>query len=582
MADGENGINFAKRFLAGSMVADEEFTEKLKQVDPAELAKIIDEAVGEEVGKLQTFMDLAKDLKAKQDELDVMARDTLPAAILTAYLSDILEPNNNGDLVSLIAKTPQEQTVLDTIFEQMGIPLDKVAYSLLTRGIAIAKFNRAAVEKPSKDKAANEAIKVAVNYGELLPEIEIISDTTTVFPIIKHEKCIGFIEVTKSEVLDNFNWMTDTINYEDVVIHSKLDYAYVKFGVSKSSKPLQLRIKNKEGQIDCYDIDVGCSLLENSYSAWKTLTILQDSIVLASLIKNATTIIIETEAGNMSDAEIQVAKVKLKSLFEGKLALGKNGLKSYISPQAKPNYVYSFTSGGVGAIKTETVGGEYNPGQLYYMDPFVNAFFSGMNYPKQQMGFGESAGLDGGGAVEEYTKRYLSTVSLFKRLLSQFIKNCINAILMSREMPNLVNNYEALIYKSYKEEDNSVIQMQQQQLQVMNDLFQFLEIEDPIQVRNIKLAMVKKVFSDKALLETIEEAMMEKTPDPEDADTDKEKDIKDEAKEFSDETNSLISDIESEGSGETPEPPAEVSEEPAEGGEDILPPMLGTIPEGEE
>ena len=345
MADGENGINFARRFLAGSMVADEEFTEKLKQVDPAELAKIIDEAVGEEVGKLQTFMDLAKDLKAKQDELDVMARDTLPAAILTAYLSDILEPNNNGDLVSLIAKTPQEQTVLDTIFEQMGIPLDKVAYSLLTRGIAIAKFNRAAVENPSKDKAANEAIKVAVNYGELLPEIEIISDTTTVFPIIKHEKCIGFIEVTKSEVLDNFNWMTDSINYEDVVIHSKLDYAYVKFGVSKSSKPLQLRIKNKEGQLDCYDIDVGCSLLENSYSAWKTLTILQDSIVLASLIKNATTIIIETEAGNMSDAEIQVAKVKLKSLFEGKLALGKNGLKSYISPQAKPNYVYSFTSG---------------------------------------------------------------------------------------------------------------------------------------------------------------------------------------------------------------------------------------------
>lgn len=582
MADGENGINFARRFLAGSMVADEEFTEKLKQVDPAELAKIIDEAVGEEVGKLQTFMDLAKDLKAKQDELDVMARDTLPAAILTAYLSDILEPNNNGDLVSLIAKTPQEQTVLDTIFEQMGIPLDKVAYSLLTRGIAIAKFNRATVENPSKDRAANEAIKVAVNYGELLPEIEIISDTTTVFPIIKHEKCIGFIEVTKSEVLDNFNWMTDTINYEDVVIHSKLDYAYVKFGVSKSSKPLQLRIKNKDGQVNCYDIDVGCSLLENSYSAWKTLTILQDSIVLASLIKNATTIIIETEAGNMSDAEIQVAKVKLKSLFEGKLALGKNGLKSYISPQAKPNYVYSFTSGGVGAIKTETVGGEYNPGQLYYMDPFVNAFFSGMNYPKQQMGFGESAGLDGGGAVEEYTKRYLSTVSLFKRLLSQFIKNCINAILMSREMPNLVNNYEALIYKSYKEEDNSIIQMQQQQLQVMNDLFQFLEIEDPIQVRNIKLAMVKKVFSDKALLETIEEAMMEKTPDPEDAATDEEKDIKDEAEEFSDETNSLISDIESEGSGETPELPAEVSEEPAEGGEDVLPPMLGTIPEGEE
>ena len=581
MADAENnGIDFARRFIAGDVAADEAFNEKLKQVDPAELAKIIDAAVGEEVGKLQTFMDLARDLKAKQDELDVMARDTLPAAILTAYLSDILEPNNNGDLVSIIAKSSGEQIVLNTLFEQMGIPLDKVAYSLLTKGIAIAKFSRANIESDGKGKAANEDIKVAINYGELLPELEIITDTTTVFPIIKNEKCIGFIEVTKSEVLNNFNWMTDTINYEDVIIHSKLDYAYVKFGVSKSSKPLQLRIKNKDGEIDCYDIDVGCSLLENSYSAWKTLTILQDSIVLASLIKNATTIIIETEAGGMSDAEIEVAKVKLKSLFEGKLALGQNGLKSYISPQAKPNYVYSFTSNGVGAIKAETVGGEYNPGQLYYMDPFVNAFFSGMNYPKQQMGFGDSAGLDGGGAVEEYTKRYLSTVSLFKRLLSQFIKNCLNALLSSREMPSLINNYEVQIYKSYKEEDNSVVQMQQQQLQVMNDLFQFLEIDDPIQVRDIKLAMVKKVFSDKALLEVVEDAMMKKTPNPEDTDTDTDKDIQDEAEEFSDETNSLINEIESEGSGEQPEAPADISETTEES--DELPPMLGTIPEGEE
>lgn len=568
-----NGTEFAKRFISGNMKADEAFSEAMKQVDPVELAKLIDDAVGQNYDRLQGFMDLAKNIKAKNDELDIMASDTLPAAIITSYLSDVLEPNNNGDLISIIANNPNSQAVLDNLYEQLSIPDEKVIYSLLTHGIAIVKFDRSKVSR--KDKAANEDIKVAVNYGELIPEIEFISDTSTVFPILKNEKCVGYIEVTKSEILDNFNWTVDTISYEDVVIHSALDYAYVKFGVNKSSKPLQLRIRDKSGKITAYNIDTGCSLLENSYSAWKTLTILQDSVVLASLIKNATTIIIQTEAGGMSDEEIQVAKVKLKSLFEGKLSLGRDGIKSYISPQAKPNYVYSFTSNGTGAITTETVGGEYNPGQLYYLEPFYNAFFGGMNYPKQQVGFGESAGLDGGGAVEEYTKRYLSTVSQFKRLLAEFIKRCMNNVLSSREMPNLINDYEVKIYKAYKDEDQAVIQMQQQQLQVMNDLFSFIEIEDPIQVRNIKLAMVKKVFSDKALLDTIEEAMMQKTPDAE-----TQKTTEDESEPSADD---ILSDIEDEGTStvEEEEPAeSEIPEEtPTEGEIEELPPMLGQMPE---
>lgn len=570
MTEGKE-VEFAKRFVSGNQAADESFSEVMKKVDPVELAKLIDEAVGGGVEKLQTFVDLTRDIKAKNDELAIMASDTLPAAIITSYISDVLEPNNNGDLISIVANNPNSQAVLDTIYQQLSIPADKVIYNLLVYGIAIAKFDRAKVSRDG-EKPANEDIKVAVNYGQLLPEVEIVQDVSTVFPILRNEKCIGYIEVTKSEVLEGFNWLTDNISYEDVVIHSPLDYAYVKFGVNKSTKPLQLRIRNKDGNITVYNIDTGCSLLENSYSAWKTLSVLQDSVVLASLIKNASTIIVQTEAGNMSDTEIEVAKVKLKSLFEGKLSLGRDGLKSYISPQAKPNYVYSFTSNGTGAITTETVGGEYNPGQLYYLDPFYNAFFGGMNYPKQQVGFGDSAGLDGGGAVEEYTKRYLSTVSQFKRLLSAFIRNCENNVLTSRSLPNLINDYDVVVYKAYKDEDQAVIQMQQMQLQVMNDLFTFIEIKDPIQIRNIKLAMVKKTFSDKALIDSIEEAMMKETPDEE------EKTPEDISKEEEPTGDDIISDIEDETDEISEEIPPEETE--TTGGEmEELPPMLGTIPE---
>lgn len=542
MSENENPVK--ARYYSGNDQIDKVFDQP--QVDEAELARIIDEAVGSEVSRLQTFMDLSKNLRAKQDELDIMAADTLPSAILTSYLSDVLEPNNNGDLISIVANDPNEQIVLDTIFKQMALPKDKVVYSLLKNGIVIAKHGRQKVS-PQKEIAANESVSksiqrasnedvlVAVNYGLLSEEISIVRDTTTVFPILENEKCIGYIEVTKQEALNGYDFTVDELDYKDVVIHSKSDYSYVKFGVNKSRKPLQLRIRNEKGETSCYDIDTGCSLLENSYAAWKTLSILQDSVVLASLIRNASTIIVQTEAGDMSDAEIQVAKMKLKSLFEGKLSMGQNGMKSYLSPQAKPNYVYSFTSNGVGKLETETVGGEYNPGQLYYLDPFINQFFGGMNAPKQQFGFGDSAGLDGGGAVEEYTKRYLSTVSMFKRLLSEFIKNCIDNILTSRGLFNLVDNYEVKIYKAYKEEDQQVVQMQQQQLQMLQELYTFLEIDDPISQRDMKLAIIKKTFSDKALLDACTEALMKKTPDPEVTDNDESNDSTETTEEGQDE-----------------------------------------------
>lgn len=585
MSENENPTTKA-RFYSGNDQIDKIFDQP--QVDEAELAKIIDEAVGSEVSRLQTFMDLSKDLRAKQDELDIMAADTLPSAILTSYLSDILEPNNNGDLISIVAEDPNEQVVLDTIFKQMAIPEDKAVYSLLKNGIVIAKHGRQKVN-PQKEVAANESVGkaiqrssneevlVAINYGRLSDEISIVRDTTTVFPILENEKCIGYIEVTKQEALSGYDFTEDELDYKDVVIHSKSDYSYVKFGVNKSRKPLQLRVRNEQGIVSCYDIDTGCSLLENSYAAWKTLSILQDSVVLASLIRNASTIIVQTEAGDMSDAEIQVAKLKLKSLFEGKLSLGQNGMKSYLSPQAKPNYVYSFTSGGVGELKTETVGGEYNPGQLYYLDPFINQFFGGMNAPKQQFGFGDSAGLDGGGAVEEYTKRYLSTVSMFKRLLSKFIKNCIDNILTSRGLFNLIDKYEVKIYKAYKEEDQQVVQMQQQQLQMLQELYQFLEIEDPVSQREMKLAIIKKTFSDKALLDACTTALMKKTPDPEPekAESDDSTEVSggDDNEEISPEAEDLLDEIEAEDFSEEME--TEETEELPE-----LPEMIGnTEPE---
>ena len=117
--------------------------------------------------------------------------------------------------------------------------------------------------------------------------------------------------------------------------------------------------------------------------------------------------------------------------------------------------------------------------------------------------------------------------------------------------------------------------MQQQNLQVMQDVFNFLELEDPIQIRNVKIAMMKKIFSDKVLIETFEAALMAKTPDPEEKPAEVEETEETEEDGNVDESNDVLSEIDNFGSssGETPSENTEEDEEMPE-----LPPMSGQIP----
>lgn len=533
-------------------------TDTQKEELGAALADLITSAFANNEDPFQGFVGLTQQLKAKQDELDIMAADSLPAAILSDYMSEVLLPNSNGDLISNIASNPNVQQVIDNIYNRLNIPLDKVVYSLLKNGIVIAKFQqfsvksvaKQVVKKAAKESATTRADGAAIaeiednklvqmndrivsmpaneqtyirQPGTILPNITIIPDTYTVFPILQYEKCVGYLEITKERsFFDTFNWETGQISYKDVIIHPVTDYCYVTFGVRTNSKPIQLTILNEDDTQTTYDIATGCSMLENAYTAWKTLSILQDSIVLASLIKNAQIMLVEVEGGTATKQQVEAAKLKLRSLFEGQISMGQNGMKSYLNPQSKPAYIYSFTQNGVGKITANLVGGEYNPGQLYYLTPFVNQFFAAMNAPKQRYGFTEGAGgLDGGGAVEQYTKRFESKVRELKRLLGQFIERCINNVLYSKGLTNLVDEFSCRVHGAYDEASNQEVQLLTTKLSLFTNILEFSGVEDPDKLKKVKSLMIKELISNPDLVSAIDEMMSDdKKPEPPSPETD--------------------------------------------------------------
>lgn len=476
-----------------------------------------------EYSRLTDFITLSQDLKAKQEALDIMAADTTPSAIGASYVADTLEPNSQGDLVTLVAKTSGEQVIIDNIYRRLNIPLDKVVYSLFKNAIVIAEFAHECDVKPTEkgfgkmisavegagEKSSTEDVMVKINKSKVVPKIRIISDTTRVFPILQYENIVGYIEVT-TDILNEFDFTSDYVSYKDVLIHPASDYTYVKFGFRTESNPLRLKVKQEDGTIVEYDIDQGRSLLESAYPAWQTLSIMRDAVNLARLAYSASSIVVQTEVGNMTEAQIELARNKLKDLFENRLAYGKNGAKSYLQPQIKPNYIYAFTSNGVGAITTSTIGGDYNPGVLTDLQYFEDEFFGGMGAVKQHYArTSDSAGLDGGGAVEQYEKRYRSYVAQFKRLTAQFIKNCINNILLSRNLFGTYDNFDVKLNKAYQEDDYQEINLQQTKLGFLQAAIEFLGVKDPKKLMDLKLQALKTVITDKNFLEALSQAVLE-------------------------------------------------------------------------
>lgn len=518
--------------------ATEGASKKQKEALGVELAEMIIDAYKNGGDPFQGFAGLTEQLKAKQDELDIMAADSLPSAILSDFLADVLLPNSNGDLVSIIANDMNFQSILDDIFARLSFQSqeEKIIYSILKNGVVIGEFeqfNQKSLAKQAANEgkeekaehAATESVASEATYvrapGTILPNLSIINDTYTVFPIVKYGRCIGFLEVKKDKSFFNsYNWETDKVNYSDVVIHPATDYAYVTFGTRKSSKPLQITVEGENGELVAYDVDTGCSMLENAYTAWKTLSILQDSIVLASLIKNAQMMLIEVEGGTASKQQIEAAKLKLRSLFEGQLSMGRNGMKQYLNPQSKPAFIYSFTNKGVGKITANLIGGEYNPGQLYYLNPFVNQFFSAMNAPKQNYGFGggEGAGMDAGGAVEQYNIRYKSTVARIKRLYGLFIRKCINNVLVSKGLTKLVDNFSVKVYGAYDEVTNTEMQSQQTKLALYESVLTFTQVGDPEKQRKLRSLLLKQVITDPNVTSAIDSILFADAKDKEDAD----------------------------------------------------------------
>lgn len=536
--------------------AAETLSDAQKEALGLDLFDLIFSSASDNQNQIQSFVGLTNKLKQKQDELDIMAADSLPASIITDYVSDVLLPNSNGDLISIIADNPSCQLVVSNIYERLSLPLEKIVHLLLKNGICIGEFQQiASVSVAAKAAAANEsnnspladtsstedldakiaaALESAPEYqveekkssadeqvyvrspGTVLPNVSVIPDTYTVFPILKYERCVGYLEVkAPSTTITEFDWESQELNYSDVVIHPVTDYCYSTFGVSPSSKPLRLRVTNEDGKtVTVYEVAQGHSILEDAYSAWRTLSLLQDSIVLASLIKNAQIMLVECEAGTASKQQIEAGKMKLRSLFEGQLAMGRQGVKSYLNPQSKPAYIYSFVSNGVGKISANLIGGEYNPGQLYYLTPFVNQFFAAMRAPKQQYGFTEGAGgLDGGGAVEQYMQRYKATVQRLKRILGDFIRRCIDNVLMSKGLTKLVGAYTVKVHGAYEETRNQEIQELTSKLTLFDSVINFTKIEDPVKQRDLRSVMLKEIITSPQINKLLDEMFAaEKAP----------------------------------------------------------------------
>ena len=202
--------------------------------------------------------------------------------------------------------------------------------------------------------------------------------------------------------------------------------------------------KGTDGNIHTYDIQFGAPLMGAAVQPTQTLSLLEDALLLSSLIR--TVKFISVECGSADDAEIQATLETLKSMIEQQLSLNTStgDVQSFVNPQSPNNLIYLPKVNGQDPVSiTDLNMAEATESDNKLLDYYQNKKLSVLGVPKEAMNFSSPEGLGGAGSV--MSQRSALYANALQRLETAYIegwKSAFNKYFVARGFSGYVDQFE--------------------------------------------------------------------------------------------------------------------------------------------
>ncbi len=497
-----------------------------------------------DISKLEGFSTVTQTREQIYRLIDTMSEDPILASYLKTIAEDSVETNDAGQIVWCESDDADCSKYVTYLLDSLNI--DKNAYrwmhSLCKYGDLYLRLYRESdyddddlfsdsqkkaiedkeklnesVENPETEKnKLKESVKVVMhdNHDHYVHYVEMVPNPGEMFELTKRGKTMAFvkapinIQTTKSTGVYNASFMMYKMKQRDVSIYSATDFVHACLEDNSSRVPEEVDIFNLDEDFDneekgySFTVKRGQSELTGVFKIWRELSLLENSALLNRITKSSVVRTVTVEVGDMPKEQVGAHLNAVKSLFEQKTAISKDAqMSEYTNPGPIENNVYIPTRGGVGAITTASVGGDFDPKQLTDISYFQDKLFGALGIPKAFFGVtDDGAGFNGGTSLAIQSSRYGKSVKRVQNTFCQMITDLINLLLLDKGLVKYINKFTIRMQSPVTQEELDRRENKKNKVGVVQDIMnQLTEIPNP----TIKLKILKSLLSDSLADETV-------------------------------------------------------------------------------
>ena len=371
-------------------------------------------------------------IKTQIDVMRALARDSQVNTALSYYATDATTVNTAGQIIWATSDDKNCAEIINTLFKRWKVndyARDHIL-ELATIGNLYIPTTNLYREEPSKTRAS---IGVALDLNSVPdPDFDIIPSSKVPPEDVVHLYSMG-------------QPMGYILDYEDgvtgYVVHPEESIIHFSLGGLLGDYSITTRDKNNE-EVE-YDIKFAQPLMDRAAQPTQTLSLLEDALVLSSLIR--TVKFINVECGNAEEEEVQVILQQLKDMIEQQLSLNtaSGDTQSFINPQSPNNLIYLPRVKGQDAVSiTDLNMAEASDADSKLLNYYLDKKLSVLGVPKEAMNFSSNEGLGGAGSVlSQRSALYANSLQRLKTAYMQGWTDAINTYFLMRGMSGLVDKF---------------------------------------------------------------------------------------------------------------------------------------------
>ena len=224
----------------------------------------------------------------------------------------------------------------------------------------------------------------------------------------------------------------------------------IAFFMNPKATKVTLELGNYNDSADkreYYTISKGDSYLKNARVAFQVLSALEDILLLTRMTRSILYRIFSVEVQNKGNKEtMQILNaLKNKIKMDESVNVKEKIYNSTIAQVPLGDSIFIPTRNGIGAIKVDTVGGDFNLRDAIDLDYFKDKLFSALKIPRSFLGFEDDMpGSLGNTSLVRMDIRYARTVRGLQNILTEGIKELIDIYLKYTRTDSVLQELPAI------------------------------------------------------------------------------------------------------------------------------------------